>query len=183
MNAPGNLDSQPRSYPGARAGDVIKADEYHNVFLGLGSNIAPDLNLVRGVIYLRQYVIVQQYSSVWETAPVPAVGPNYLNAVVLIKTQLSPNLLRTIILHRIEAQLGRLRTSNKNAPRTIDIDILIYDDHLMDSKVWTHAFVAVPLAELIPDFTNSNTGETLRQIADRLSKNSSVKLRPDIVLD
>ena len=101
---------------------------------------------------------------------------------MLIQTQLTLSLLKSIILRRIEVQLGRIRTSNKNAPRTIDLDILIYDDQLLDKKVWTHAFVAVPLAELIPDYTNLTTGETLREAAERLSKETVIKLRPEIVL-
>ncbi len=182
MNEAGNLEGGTRNYPGIRTGGVVNSEEYHQVYLGLGSNIAPGQNLVHGVAYLRQYVIIEKFSSVWETAPVPAVGPRYLNAAVMIKTHLSVTLLKSIILHRIEAQLGRLRSSNKNAPRTIDLDILIYDNKLMDTKVWTQAFVAVPLAELIPDLMNPTTGETLRQAADRLAKGTSVKQRPEIIL-
>jgi 7,8-dihydro-6-hydroxymethylpterin-pyrophosphokinase len=100
----------------------------------------------------------------------------------MIQTRLTPNLLKSIILRRIEVQLGRVRTYHKNAPRTIDLDILIYDEQLMDPKVWTYAFVAVPLAELLPDYTNPISGETLRAAAERLAKESSVKIRPEIVL-
>jgi 2-amino-4-hydroxy-6-hydroxymethyldihydropteridine diphosphokinase len=160
-----------------------KAPELHQVYLGLGSNIAPIQNLVRGVTFLRQYVIVKRFSSVWETAPIPAIGPNYLNAAVLIQTTLSASLLKSIILHRIEAQLGRVRTSNKNSPRTVDLDILIYDNQLIDTKVWTHAFVAVPLAELIPSYINPTTGESLSQAANHLAKLTMVRRRPDLVLD
>lgn len=183
MNEAGNLEGRTQNYPGIGTGGTLNAEEYHKVYLGLGSNIAPSQNLVHSVTYLRQYVIVQRFSSVWETAPIPTVGPNYLNAAVLIKTHLSPILLKSIILHRIEVQLGRIRISNKNAPRTIDLDILIYDGQPMDTKVWTHAFVAVPLAELIPVYTNPTTGETLRQVAERLAKGTMVKKRPEIVLD
>ena len=183
MNEAGNLEGRIQYYPGIGTEGALNAEEYHKVYIGLGSNVAPSQNLVNGISYLRQYVIVQRFSSVWETAPVPVVGPNYLNAAVLIKTHLSPIQLKSIILHRIEAQLGRIRNSNKNAPRTIDLDILMYDNQLMDTKVWTQAFVAVPLAELIPDLTNPTTGETLRQVADRLAKSTTVKRRPEIVLD
>jgi 2-amino-4-hydroxy-6-hydroxymethyldihydropteridine diphosphokinase len=148
----------------------------------LGSNIAPDQNLVRGVTFLRQYVIVKRFSSVWETSPIPAIGSNYLNAAALIQTPLSASLLKSIILHRIEVQLGRIRTSNKNSPRTVDLDILIYDNQLIDLKVWTHAFVAVPLAELMPSYINPANGETLSQAADRLAKLTMVRQRPDLVL-
>ena len=127
-------------------------------------------------------MIVLSISNVWETAPVPPIGPNYLNAAIKIETILTPSLLKSIILRRIEVQLGRNRTSNKNAPRTIDLDTLIFDGQLVDTKVWTHAFVAVPLAELIPDYTNPATGETLREAAARLAKETRVKIRPEIFL-
>jgi 2-amino-4-hydroxy-6-hydroxymethyldihydropteridine diphosphokinase len=161
----------------------IRTAKHHLVYLGLGSNITPDQNLLRGVAYLRQYVIVMRFSYVWETEPIPPVGPHYLNAAALVQTQLTAGLLKSIILRRIEVQLGRIRTSNKNAPRTIDLDILVYDGQLMDAKIWTYAFVAVPLADLLPGFVNPMTGETLRQAADRLSKETIVKKRPEIVLE
>lgn len=161
----------------------MDAERKHLAYIGLGSNISPDQNLVRGIKYLRQYVNVLSYSNVWETAPVPAIGPSFLNAAVLIETLLTPNLLKFIILRRIEVQLGRIRTYNKNAPRTIDLDILIYDDQLMDPKVWTHAFVAVPLSELIPNFTNPATGETLKLAAERLARETKVGLRPEVELN
>ncbi len=178
-----DLEGRDPGYPANRMGISTNAEEFHQVYLGLGSNIAPDQNLIRGVTFLRQYVIVKKFSSVWETEPVPAIGPNYLNAAVLIQTRLSASLLKSIILHRIEVQLGRVRTSDKNSPRTVDLDILIYDNQLVDTKVWTHAFVAVPLAELIPSYLNPTTGETLSQTADRLTKLTMVRRRPDIVLD
>lgn len=161
----------------------MDAERKHLAYIGLGSNISPDQNLVRGIKYLRQYVNVLSYSNVWETAPVPAIGPSFLNAAVLIETLLTPNLLKFIILRRIEVQLGRIRTYNKNAPRTIDLDILIFDDQLMDPKVWTHAFVAVPLSELIPNFTNPATGETLKLAAERLASETRVALRPEVELN
>jgi 2-amino-4-hydroxy-6-hydroxymethyldihydropteridine diphosphokinase len=183
LNVARNLEGRGQYSLNTGPGGAPSLDEYNIVYLGLGSNISPVKNLVNGLAFLRQYVDVQRCSSVWETAPVPAIGPNYLNAAVLIQTNLTPGLLKTIILRRIEVQLGRVRMSNKNAPRTIDMDILIYDGQLMDLKVWTHAFLAVPLAELLPDSTNPASGETLRQVADRLAKDTLVKIRPDIHLD
>jgi 2-amino-4-hydroxy-6-hydroxymethyldihydropteridine diphosphokinase len=182
LNEAGNLKNSTQNYSDLRKSSVISAGKYHQVYLGLGSNIAPDKNLVRGVTFLRQYVIVLSISNVWETAPVPPVGPNYLNAAIFIQTLLTPSLLKSIILRRIEVQLGRIRTSHKNAPRTIDLDILIFDGQLLDTKVWTHAFVAVPLAELIPGYTNPTTGETLQEAAARLAKDTVIKIRPEVSL-
>lgn len=161
---------------------LLAAKENHQVYLGLGSNISPEGNLLRAMGLLREQATVEQTSQVWETPPSGANGPNFLNAVVRINTPLIPSLLKSLVLRRIEVVLKRVRTSNKNSPRTIDLDILIYDGLVMDPKVWTHAFVAVPLADLIPDYRNPATQETIREAAQRLGKITPVKPRPDIRL-
>jgi 2-amino-4-hydroxy-6-hydroxymethyldihydropteridine diphosphokinase len=87
----------------------------------------------------------------------PADQPPYLNAVLRIATILTPSELLTLI-HDIETALGRRRTT-PNAPRAIDLDILLYDDRILDSASLTiphprmsdRAFVLRPLADIAPD--------------------------------
>lgn len=177
MNAAGKDENQ--------ANDSKSPDEKRNIFtayIGLGSNINPIQNLVKAVELLEKNILIKTLSQVWETPPSGAQGPNFLNAAAQIETQLTPSLLKSLVLRRVEVELGRVRTGNKNAPRTIDLDILVFENTLMDPKVWTHAFVAVPLSELIPQFTNPETHETLDAAAARLSAVIHVKPRPDIVL-
>lgn len=142
----------------------------HTVYLGLGSNINPEQNLKRAVDILRKSVSLEALSAVWETPPYGSRGPNFLNAAARIRTPLSSPLLKTLVLRRIEVQLGRIRTFNKNAARTIDLDVLVYDDRVVDPKVWTQVFVALPLAELLPELEHPARGKTLFQVAEELRK-------------
>lgn len=97
-----------------------------------------------------------QASSLYRTAPVDAAGPDFINAVAEVATTLSaPDLLDT--LQAIEAAEGRERPY-RNAPRTLDLDVLLYGDARIDSPLLTvphprmhqRAFVLVPLAEVAP---------------------------------
>jgi 2-amino-4-hydroxy-6-hydroxymethyldihydropteridine diphosphokinase len=93
--------------------------------LGLGSNIETEKHLPLSIGLLRQFVSINAFSSVWETPSVGKTGPNFLNAVIGIKSDLPPDKLKHQVLRPVEARLGRLRTSDKYAPRPIDIDILV----------------------------------------------------------
>jgi len=154
----------------------------HQIYLSLGSNIAPEKNLPNAIAMLCRLTNVLDVSNTWETPPYGAKGPNFLNTAALVRTDLSRELFKGLIIRRIEVQLGRKRTGNKNAPRTIDLDIIIADGKLQDPKLWTHAFLAVPLAELVPDFINPETQEQLGQVAQRLATSTPMILRPDVHL-
>jgi 7,8-dihydro-6-hydroxymethylpterin-pyrophosphokinase len=66
--------------------------------------------------------------------------------------------------------LGRVRTENKYAPRTIDLDILVVDGAVCEPQIWSQAFLAIPLSELLPDYLEPETGETLSQVSTRLKR-------------
>ncbi|MDM0112988.1 2-amino-4-hydroxy-6-hydroxymethyldihydropteridine diphosphokinase [Variovorax sp. J22R133] len=95
-------------------------------------------------------------SSLYRTAPVDATGPDFINAVVAIETGLAP-LDLLALLQALELRAGRER-SYKNAPRTLDLDLLIHGNEVMDTPTLTlphprmhqRAFVLVPLAEIAP---------------------------------
>jgi 2-amino-4-hydroxy-6-hydroxymethyldihydropteridine diphosphokinase len=96
-------------------------------------------------------------SALYRTAPVDSSGPDYLNAVAAIRTTCTaPQLLA--LLHGLERQAGRERPY-RNAPRTLDLDILLYGDAQVHSAALTiphprmtqRAFVLVPLVEIAPD--------------------------------
>jgi 2-amino-4-hydroxy-6-hydroxymethyldihydropteridine diphosphokinase len=160
---------------------TAKADKYI-YYLLLGSNIEPESNLRKGIECLRQFSEVQKISSVWETEAIGAKGPNFLNAAVCIASSLSPKQFKNQILQNIETKLGRVRTKNKFAPRTIDIDIVIYNQDVMDNQLWTQLHYARPLSELLPDFINIQNGETLLQTNQRLTNITHIKPRPDVTL-
>jgi 7,8-dihydro-6-hydroxymethylpterin-pyrophosphokinase len=87
------------------------------------------------------------------------------------------------ILGPIEAKLGRVRTADKYAPRTIDLDITIFDGQVLDADLWKRVYLALIFAELAPDLHNPQTRETLHETASRLAKQQHALQRLDITLE
>ena len=155
--------------------------ELHKAYLNLGSNIQPELNLVKAVQLLSEYGEVHKISSVWESKPVGGPGPNYLNASLLF---ISPQMkleLKEQVIYSIEARLGRKRTEDKYIPRTIDIDIILFDNQPYNDRFWEAAFVIVPLAEIYPEYRNPTTGEQITHIAARFRQKVWIKERPELL--
>ena len=152
------------------------------IYLGLGSNIDPEINLPTAVDCLREHLDVVAVSSAWQTPAVGSSGPDYINSVVAIRSNLPPDAIKQDIINYIESELGRVRTRDKYADRTIDIDILAVDNEPYDEEIWHQAHVAVPLAELNPDIVNEKTGKRLENIANSLGEKARIKERPEIKL-
>ncbi|HNQ94859.1 MAG TPA: 2-amino-4-hydroxy-6-hydroxymethyldihydropteridine diphosphokinase [Anaerolineales bacterium] len=156
--------------------------ELHLAYLSLGSNIEPEVNLPKAVKLLSQHGEFGKISSAWETKPVGGGGGNYLNACLSYKTPLSRDKLKNEIIHPIESDLGRKRTQDKNAPRTIDIDIVLFDDEIVGRRWLAQVFVVVPLAEIYPDFQNPNTNENIAETATRLRREFWTETRQGVLL-
>jgi 2-amino-4-hydroxy-6-hydroxymethyldihydropteridine diphosphokinase len=163
------------------------------VYLSLGSNIEPEKNLPAAVRELARFGKILAVSQVWQTPPAGWWNqPDFLNGAVLLETVLSPRELRSVAIAQIESKLGRVRDpNNKNAPRTIDIDIALYNydvldidgRHIPDPDIETRAFVTVPLAALDPDYCHPDHGQTLSSMAAYLkAKSRAMKLRADVRL-
>ncbi|MBK9008577.1 MAG: 2-amino-4-hydroxy-6-hydroxymethyldihydropteridine diphosphokinase [Anaerolineae bacterium] len=157
-------------------------NELHLAYLSLGSNIEPEVNLPKAVKLLSKRGEVEKISSTWETEPVGGEGGNYLNACLSYKTTLAHDELKTTILHLIESSLGRKRTQDKNAPRTIDIDIVLFDDEIVGGRWLSQLFVVVPLAEIYPDFQNPTSHESIAETATRLRREFWTETRRDVLL-
>ena len=140
----------------------------HHAYLSIGSNIEPEVYLPKAIQMLREYGQVMNISSIWESEAVGSDGPNFLNVCVLFLTDLQPVDLKEQIIRPIESRLGRIRYADKNAPRTIDIDIVLFNDMPLNTNYWSYAFVAVPLAELIPDFVHPISGEKLSYFSKQI---------------
>lgn len=127
----------------------------HQACLLLGSNIQPEKNLTLGLNLLQNMVTISSLSSVWETPSVGSSGPDFLNLAVLITTPFKATQLKVQVLRPLEKRLGRVRSANKNAPRTFDIDIILFDGQLLDQNLWSYAHRAVPVAEILPDYRSN----------------------------
>jgi 2-amino-4-hydroxy-6-hydroxymethyldihydropteridine diphosphokinase len=148
----------------------------------IGSNIEPEKNLVLAVEMLQKHMTILRVSSVWETPPVGTDGTCFLNAALVGLTPKNAYSLKKEVLRLLEAQMGRVRSADKNAPRPIDLDIIAFNGKLLDATVWQYAFRAVPVAELLP-FYLSETGETLYDAALRLKGATHLRVRPDLLID
>jgi 2-amino-4-hydroxy-6-hydroxymethyldihydropteridine diphosphokinase len=161
-----------------------------SAWLLLGSNIEPEHNLRRAVDLLAVRTTVAAVSSVWQSPPADGSDqPDYLNAAVEIRTPLSPEDLWAALIAPIEQELGRRRTADKSAPRTIDIDLMLYDDRvgeysgrrLPHPDVLQRAYAALPLAEIAPEKIHPTSGQSLREIASRW-KGAAIRRREDLEL-
>ncbi len=161
----------------------------NRVFLLLGSNIDKETNLPAAIAMLRNICSVLELSSVYETVPMGLKEQsNFFNMAVSIETELDPCQIKRQIIQPIEIELQRQRKADKNAPRTIDLDIVLYNDeafdyipgngrlhHLPDPDILRFAHVAVPVAELAPDKIHPETGQPLSQIAAALMAKAAKK--------
>lgn len=141
------------------------------VYVALGANLGHAVATLRDAIrWLAELpgTTVNRASSLYRTAPWEATGPDFINAVAALDTQLTaPDLL--VCLHTLEARAGRERPY-LNAPRTLDLDLLLYGSAGIDSprltvphpRMWQRAFVLVPLAEVAPEWV---TPEALQAVA------------------
>ncbi len=150
------------------------------VYVGLGSSLGDRRsNLERALTELDRAAGVEVIarSPIYETAPVggPPDQPDYLNQVARLRTSLSPEQLLELT-QRIERKLGRARTV-RDAPRTIDVDLLLYDDLVRPQpdpviphpRMHQRAFVLRPLSDIAPDTVHPMLGKTIRGLLDDLA--------------
>ena len=152
-------------------------------FVAIGSNLAGDLDcpasqVIRGfqsIDKIAKTKLIKQ-SSLYQSAPVGYAAsqfkaqPDFINAVAEISTQLSPENLLDALLN-IEKIAGRQRPF-ANAPRALDLDLLLYDDIEMQTekltlphpRMFERAFVLLPLAEISPNLTLLNHGSIVKLV-------------------
>ena len=166
------------------------------IILGLGSNLSSTFgnrfkNIDLALNYLEKFSVkILKISSYYETPSYPnKKEPKFINIVIKISTDLSPQKLAKIII-KIESLLERKR-NKKNDPRTCDIDIIDFDNQNLNFKfeefefLVPHAklsyrnFVLFPLKEIMPDWIHPITKESINQLIEKLSdeeKNSILKV-------
>lgn len=156
------------------------------VLVSLGSNIDPARNLRRAVALIAAEMDLVGVSRAWESPPVGcSESPLFLNAAVEIACRIPPRELKFDLLRPMERRLGRSRGSDRNAPRTIDLDIALFGDRIFvdrqagleipDPGILAHAHVALPLGEVAPGRRHPTDGRTLREIADVFRENRDIR--------
>lgn len=143
---------------------------------------------------LAESAVLVTVSSAYETPPQGLRDqPAFLNAAALVESELPPDELKAGLLSDIERTLKRVRLADKNAPRTIDLDIGLMDDvvgaydgpddrprPLPDPDLLVYAHAAVPVAELMPQVSHPVTGDTFSAIATRLEAAAAAAGEPAI---
>lgn len=163
-----------------------KVQGEHIAYLSLGSNIDPVEHLRQAVGLLRERARLLALSTCWESEAVVAgqatqvKWPNFYNLGACIATPLDQETLKMQVLRPIEHELGRVRGADKYAPRTIDLDIVVFDGQVVDAEIWRRLYLALIFAEMLPDLRNPDTGETSGQAATRLSPGKMAVRHPEI---
>ncbi|MBA7480557.1 MAG: 2-amino-4-hydroxy-6-hydroxymethyldihydropteridine diphosphokinase [Dehalococcoidia bacterium] len=151
------------------------------VYLGLGSNLGDrQANLDRALEFLSQRVRMGKISSIYDTEPLgDSNQPRFLNLVCQAFTRLEPPALLALA-KGIERKLGRVGKSG--TPRTIDIDILLYSDQVIDTpelviphpKMTERAFVLIPLDEIASDTVHPVTEKTMKELLQNATEKQGV---------
>ncbi len=141
------------------------------VFLSLGSNIDPDTHIPAALADLRSVFGPLKLSAIFETAAVGFDGPPFHNLVVAFQSD-SPAETIAQRLRELEEQHGRTRASRKFSSRTLDVDLILYGDRVLEAEhlrlprddITRYAFVLQPLAELAPTLRHPVLGKTYAEL-------------------
>jgi 2-amino-4-hydroxy-6-hydroxymethyldihydropteridine diphosphokinase len=158
---------------------------YHTAYIAVGANLGDRVRTIsKALALLRQHpeVRVVRFSKLTETSPVGGSPdqPKYLNGAALLHTTLTPDELLKLMLET-ESRLGRTRTE-KWGPRTIDLDLLLYGDCVIDEPhlkvphplMHQRIFIMGPLAEIAPEVVHPVLKLTAREIMDVLQKDDNL---------
>ena len=161
----------------------------HNLtraYIGVGSNINPVENIEKALVKLTKHVAVTGISTFHNTSPVgDSDQDDFMNGVLQIATSCSAGDLKFSVLRTIESELDRQRTEDTCAPRTIDLDLLLWGElvsseprlRVPDPDIYTRPFIAFPLMELDPDLRLPDTGMCISDVTKMMSNDV---LWPDI---
>ena len=139
------------------------------VFVGVGSNVEPERRVREAVHGLREYFGDLQISPIYRNPAVGFQGDDFLNLAVAFDSQESPTRVHAA-LNAIERRCGRIRGGPRFAPRTLDLDLLLYGDLVADSpvrlprpEILRYAYVLKPLTDLAPERGHPLTGRSFAE--------------------
>lgn len=162
------------------------------VLVGLGSNRGDSLSVMRKALgRLAEFAAGEyRHSSLWKTSPVdcPPGSGDFLNAVAVFESAdwLTPELL-LFNLKALEREYGREQSPVRNAPRELDLDLLVFGDEVRDGpefylphpRACQRRFVLAPAAEVVPDLLWPGTGRTVAELLAALESTERVAVLPD----
>ena len=159
----------------------------NRAYILIGSNLHRKTNYPKALRRLRSIGTVLAISPVYETAPIGNnAAESFYNGAVLLETELNAHALKRA-LRIIETQLGRVRTAEPNAPRPIDLDLVLFnhdaideaDLHVPDPLIFQRPYLARALAEISPEYVHPLTGQTLAEIARRFGEHpAGIRVEP-----
>lgn len=147
----------------------------NHAYIGIGANLGHALQQVTDAIALidtKDTIRVTAVSSLYKTEPIDSSGDDYINAVFRVETSLDADILLTL-LFEIEQHFGRERPYY-NAPRTLDLDLLMFNDEVHNTprltlphpRMHERAFVLIPLIEIAPDIVIPGKGSASTFVDD-----------------
>jgi len=139
----------------------------HEALIGMGSNIEPELNLRKAAKVIRRQFPGVCFSRVYRSAAVGMDGDDFLNACCLFETDISCSRL-IHGLKQLEDAQGRRRAAGAWQPRTLDLDMLMFDGGIMDDNFYKYAHIYIPASELVDIRAPASDPEALSLVSVRL---------------
>lgn len=146
-------------------------------YIAIGSNKGKRIkNIKEALVRIREEMRVEKTSSFYLTEPVELKGGWFVNCVLEVKTDKEPEeLVRTLL--KIEEKMGRIRIKEKKIPRVIDLDLLLYEERIMEEKdlilphpsLHKRGFVLIPLNEINPDLYHPVLKKSVKEILQSLT--------------
>ncbi len=159
-----------------------------DALIAVGSNIEPEVNIPKALELLDEQCPITAVSTFYRTRPIARDGqPDFLNGACRCTVSMSPRDLKYGVLRAIEAELGRVREADSHAPRTIDLDIglmgdlVVQDEGLTipDPDIESRAFLAIPFTEIAPGAIVPTSGKKLSELASSFEDEA---LQPEMEL-
>lgn len=153
--------------------DLSLASMMSDIYISIGSNMAAERHIRRALAQLQQHYGQLQSSSVYKSKAVGFDGEDFLNLVVRLQTNESVAQVAAL-LRQVEQDNGRERNGPKFSSRTLDLDLLLYGDQVIDhdhihlprAEITVNAFVLLPLAELAPQLQHPVLKKSMQRLWD-----------------